>query len=97
MAEQVTVMARFHAKSGMHSEVRAILEKNLEPTRVEDGCVFYRLFETTDTGIFYFFELWESAAALQAHSKAAHIAIAREALKDKLQTPGEVSLVTEVL
>jgi quinol monooxygenase YgiN len=95
MAEQVTVMARIHA--GMESEVRAIIAKNLEPTRAENGCVFYRLFETKQSGLFYFFELWESAADLEAHSKSSHLAISHEALKDKLQEPTEVSLVTEVL
>jgi quinol monooxygenase YgiN len=96
MGQEVTVIARFKAKSGKEARVGEILRALIEPTRAEDGCKFYRLFSANEIGLYYFFELWESAEALAKHAESKHILVSREALKDQLEVPLEVSILTEL-
>ncbi len=43
-------------------------------TRKEDGCVTYTFTQDLDDpALFHVFEYWESAAALAAHGKSAHM------------------------
>lgn len=96
MSQQVIVIARGKAREGKAEEVGKVLSTLLQPTRVEDGCVFYRLFSDMNAGLFYFYELWETAESLAKHAESAHLFTAREALKDLLAEPMDVSVVTEV-
>ncbi len=42
-------------------------------TRQEPGCINYTFYtETADPNVFFVFEVWESAEALDAHMKEAH-------------------------
>jgi quinol monooxygenase YgiN len=72
--QNVTVIARIRAKSGMESRLRQMLEGLLAPTRAEAGCINYDLHSsTTDTREFLFHENWASAAHLDAHFKTPHL------------------------
>jgi quinol monooxygenase YgiN len=45
----------------------------LVPTRAEKGCIVYDLHEVLgDPYQFVFFEVWESEAALEAHTRTPH-------------------------
>ena len=47
----------------------------LAASRAEDGCETYSYgFDAKDDGLIRVFEIWRDAAALDAHTKAAHMA-----------------------
>ena len=96
MEENVCVIARAVAKSGKERELRDLLGGMLSPTRAEDGCIFYRLFETHEPGRFYFYELWGSETALNEHAGSDHFKQMQHKLKDVLREPFEISLVREL-
>jgi quinol monooxygenase YgiN len=67
----LTVIASMRAKPGKEDELRAALEKLVEPTKTEPGNVNYDLHQgVADPAVFYFYENWESAEFLQQHSKS---------------------------
>ncbi len=68
------VSARMIAQNGKEDAARTALQSLLAPTRVEDGCIQYDMHESTDTpGTFFFFEIWESKAHLDAHLNTPHL------------------------
>lgn len=70
---EVRVVAQVFAKPENVSALRALLTSMLLPTRAEKGCVVYDLHEVVgDPQQFVFFEIWEDAAALDAHLRTAH-------------------------
>src|SRR5271167_1719083 len=71
MAE-VHVIARFVASEGRESQLRALLQEMLDPTRAEPGCNLYELCESDSIGRFYLYEAWESQAALDQHIATPH-------------------------
>jgi len=68
MAE-VNVIARLVARRGKEDELRELLRGMLAPTRAESGCKLYELYESDSRGRFYFYERWESQAALDRHAE----------------------------
>jgi quinol monooxygenase YgiN len=92
----VHVVAHIEAIDGFESDVRAVLESYLAPTRLEKGCIRYDLFtDDSDPKKFTFIEEWASKEDLEAHSKSAHLAAGRIALEGKKQ-PHWVQLLTQV-
>lgn len=70
----LTVIAYMHSAPGKRDELRAELEKLIEPTLAEAGCVNYDLHQgTEDPDYFTFYENWESAEHLDAHLAAPHL------------------------
>jgi quinol monooxygenase YgiN len=70
----LTVIANMKAKPGKEQELRQALEALIEPTSREDGYVNYDLHQAVDDpGVFYFYENWESAQALDAHLSTPHL------------------------
>jgi len=53
MAE-VRVIARAVAREGKAGELKALLRGMVKPTRAEEGCKYYELFESNLPGLFYF-------------------------------------------
>ena len=51
---EVRVIARSVARKGNEDELRALLQGMLVPTRAEQGCKSYELYESDSTGRFYF-------------------------------------------
>jgi quinol monooxygenase YgiN len=72
MKNNVCVIARAVAKPARDEELRHLLTGMLSPTRAEEGCNFYRLFEAHGPGRFYIYELWASESALNRHAASAH-------------------------
>ena len=63
------VVARIEALPDRVAEVRSILTRLIEPTRKEEGCLIYELWQNqTDATDFTFVEEWETEAALDAHA-----------------------------
>ena len=70
----LTVIASMRARSGKEQELREALEALIEPTKQEAGYVNYDLHQgVEDPAVFYFYENWESAEALDAHLNTPHL------------------------
>jgi quinol monooxygenase YgiN len=70
----VLLVARFKAKSGKEEEVQNILESVVEPTRAEEGCLFYHLHRVKeDEGHFLFYECFRDEEAFQFHVETPYI------------------------
>ncbi len=68
--QAITVMGQARAKGGHEADVRKGLQAFIEPSRKEDGCIAYDLFEDVQyTGSFYTVEKWASQDALDLHVK----------------------------
>ncbi len=62
--------------------VREECLKLLEPTRKENGCIYYDFHDNNkDKNEFTFLEDWESYAAWEAHKQTEHIAVFLAALE----------------
>ena len=70
----LTILAQITAASGKAPLVREELEKLIEPTRAEDGCIQYDLHtDNANPELFVFYETWESRDLWQAHMNAPHL------------------------
>ena len=95
MAE-VRVIARSMAREGKENQLRELLRGMLVPTRAESGCKLYELYESNIKGRFYFYERWESQAALTKHTETPHYKHLQQAVAELLQGPFEVNILTSV-
>lgn len=85
------VVAVIAAKPGSGAEVRAALESLVGPSRAEDGCLGYDLFESASApGTFVTVELWRTQVDLDAHLQTPHIGAALSATGDHLATPPDI-------
>ena len=65
------------------------LEALVEPTTREDGYVNYDLHQADDDpAVFYFYENWESEAALDAHLSTPHLEQFKSVMDDLLDERG---------
>ena len=65
----------------------------LTPTRAEPGCRLYQLYESNTRGLFYFYEEWESQAALNRHTETPHYKQLAHNIRDLLDGALEVNLL----
>ena len=87
--ELLTVIANMRAKPGKEQELRSALEALVRPTSEEDGYVNYDLHQAVDDpAVFYFYENWESAAALDAHLAKPHLTQFAARIGELLAEPG---------
>jgi quinol monooxygenase YgiN len=96
MAE-VYVIARSVARSGKENQLRGLLRDMLAPTRAESGCKLYELYESDSPGRFYFYEIWESQAALEQHAVSAHFKHLEQTFGELAEGPFEVNILQQVL
>lgn len=83
----LTIVANIHAVPGREDLVRAELEKLVEPTRKEQGCLQYDLHRDNENPAhFLFFEQWESRALWQQHMGAAHLTAYMQATDGAVET-----------
>lgn len=67
-------------KDRIEDFIAAVSEVSV-PTRAEDGCVFYELYQTEDDpSVFYFCEEWKDFEDLQKHLASDHVAAFIKAL-----------------
>jgi quinol monooxygenase YgiN len=95
MAE-VRVIAKFVARKGKEKQLRELLRGMLAPTHAESGCKTYDLYESDLKGRFYFYELWESQAALDRHAASPHFKRLEQAGREILQEPFEVNILEAI-
>jgi quinol monooxygenase YgiN len=96
MAE-VHVIARFVAREGRESQLKALIEGMLAPTRAESGCELYELYESDSIGRFYLYEAWESQAALDRHMATPHFKRLKQTGWELVREPFEVDIVKQIL
>jgi quinol monooxygenase YgiN len=93
---EVRVIARSLARRGSENQLRDLLQGMLAPTRAESGCKLYELYESGSKGRFYFYEIWESQAALDQHAASPHFKHLEQAVGDLVQVPFEVNILEKI-
>lgn len=93
----VTVVARITAKDDAVEAVRVELLKMITPTRLEEGCIEYRLHQDNDNpACFVFYENWRDRGCLERHMNSEHfkayVTAVGELIADKV-----VQLMTELV
>jgi quinol monooxygenase YgiN len=96
MAE-VRVIARSVARKGKETQLGEFLRGMLAPTRAESGCKLYELYESDSKGRFYFYEIWESQAALDQHAASPHFKHLEQTVGELVQEPFEVNILERIL
>ena len=78
---KLTLVANITAKADKIDLVKAELEKLIDITRAEEGCLQYDLHQDNENPAhFMFYENWESRELWQAHMSAQHLPSCKEAL-----------------
>jgi quinol monooxygenase YgiN len=68
MAQKVTVVATFKAKTGMEEDAKNAILALIEPTRSEAGCINYDLHQShDDPSVLMLYENWVSKKDLDEH------------------------------
>jgi len=79
---KLTLIAQILAKTEKRALVKSELQKLIDPTRLEEGCINYDLHQDmVNPNLFIFHENWESKAHLEKHLLSTHIAQYQEATK----------------
>jgi len=74
VAVRLHTFVRFEPVLGKEKQLRDELERILEPTRAEPGCIRTHLYEALrDPLIFYIHSEWVDEAAFDAHPKLPHM------------------------
>ncbi|GHB19025.1 lipoprotein [Pseudovibrio japonicus] len=70
----LTIVANIHAVKGKEDLLKAELEKLIDVSRADAGCLQYDLHvDNDDPTHFLFFEQWESRALWQDHMNMPHL------------------------
>lgn len=70
----LTIVANIHAIPSKRELVLSELEKLIEPTRAEEGCILYDLHQNNDNANhFMFYETWVNRELWQQHMNAPHL------------------------
>jgi quinol monooxygenase YgiN len=94
---KVQVIARFAAREGSKSQLGALLQSMLAPTRAESGCEMYELYESDSKGRFYLYETWASQAALDQHMATPHFRRLQQVGGGLVREPFEINFVKAIL
>lgn len=82
----LVILAQITAVKGKEDLVRAALNKLIEPTRKEEGCIQYDLhLDNENPAFFVFYEIWETRDLWQKHMVAPHIAANGDATKGAIE------------
>ena len=74
MKSSLIIVARIQAKEDRVEFLRSELQKLVEPTLTEKGCIQYDLHQdNNDPSVFLFFEIWENRELWQAHMESEHL------------------------
>lgn len=93
MSPSIAVIARFMPRPGSRAALRDMLETMLTPTRAEEGCRTYDLYESADDSGFVLFERYRSRGALDAHRASPHYVDYRAKVTELLAQPIKVDVL----
>jgi len=69
----ITKRVTFIAKEGDESKMKELLCAMVAPSKVEDGCIFYEIFQyENNRRKFMAVETWRDEVALNGHKTSAH-------------------------
>jgi quinol monooxygenase YgiN len=69
----LSIIAVLKAKEGKREGLKSALQALISPTRQEEGCLDYALFQLQDSpDVFYMRESWKGQEALDAHIALPH-------------------------
>lgn len=89
----IRVVAHVVALPNKVEDVKSILLSLIEPTRQEEGCIAYELFQNQeDSTDFTFVEEWESRELLNMHLASVHIAEAISQLNGLIAAEPDIRL-----
>jgi quinol monooxygenase YgiN len=93
MSPSIAVIARFTPRPDLGEALRALLRGMTIPTRAENGCRAYDLYESADEGEFVLFERYRDRTALEEHRGSTHYVNYRARLAGLLAKPVEVTVL----
>lgn len=72
----ITKRVTFIAKEGSEAKMKELLTAMVQPSKKEDGCIFYEIFQYEgNRRKFMAYESWRDEAALDGHKSTAHYAV----------------------
>ncbi len=72
----ITKRVTFIAKEGCEDKMKELLTAMVKPSKVEDGCIFYEIFQyENNKRKFMAYESWRDEKALDGHKASAHYAV----------------------
>jgi len=72
----ITKRVTFISKEGDEAKMKELLTAMVAPSKIEDGCIFYEIFQYADNKRkFMAYESWRDEAALDGHKSTAHYAV----------------------
>jgi quinol monooxygenase YgiN len=72
----ITKRVTFIAKEGAEEKMKALLSAMVKPSKAEDGCIFYEIFQyENNPRKFMAVETWRDEAALDGHKNSPHYKI----------------------
>ena len=78
---KLTIIAHIMAKTDAVEVIKSELQKLIDPTRAETGCVQYDLHHDNENpNHFMFFESWESRDLWEQHMNSQHLAEFKKAV-----------------
>lgn len=73
---RITKSVTFIAKEGCEAKMKELLTAMVEPSKAENGCVFYEIFQyENEPRRFMAVETWADESALDGHKASAHYKI----------------------
>ena len=95
--DTLRVIAHFRAKPDTVDALKNLLATLIEPTRAEDGCITYELWQNDqDPTDITFVEEWTNHAALETHLATEHIQSALGQLGDLVDAAPDIRTYTVV-
>lgn len=91
------LIVKVKAVAGKEEQLKEVLTAMLEPTRKEPGCITYQLYSNEKNDTFFFYELWETPAHLEAHTKTDHYLHLVKVREGLVAEGGELSRLQEIL
>jgi quinol monooxygenase YgiN len=91
----IVVVGRVQTDAHRRAELLRIGQTVAAASRLEPGCIDYRIYQDTENEHeFVFIEEWESDAALQQHFATSHVAEFMQAIRATLVAPPDVKFHT---
>lgn len=95
--DTVTVLARVNAKKGMEDQVRRECLALVAPSRADEGCIDYELYQSTDDSrVFIFFENWLSREDVDKHLETPHSLAFDRKTEGMLAGPEEIVFLKKI-
>lgn len=87
----IVVVGRVVTDADKRADLVRVGQAVAAASRVEPGCMSYRLYQDTDSeNEFVFVEEWENDAALQQHFASSHVAEFLQAIRATIVAPPDV-------